>query len=97
MYQFSVKMKNFDFFSPNLPKNKFWGDNFKNLSPDLESSHPRYHVYQFSVKTNNFEIFGPYFGKLSNYLQYFGYNNIEGVAESWMEAEMSWVDMNRSR
>ena len=28
-------------------------------------------------------------GKLSNYVEYFGSNNTEGVAESWVEAAMS--------
>ena len=37
MYQFSGKMNNFDFLGPNLPKNEFWGQNFKNLSLNLES------------------------------------------------------------
>ena len=32
-------------------------------------------------------------GKLPNYVQYFGSYNIEGVAESWVEAEMSWVEV----
>ena len=53
------KRDNFDFFDLNLPKNKFWGRNFKHLSPDSESTLPRCHVCQFSVKTNNFDIFGP--------------------------------------
>ena len=26
-------------------------------------------------------------------MQYFGSNIVEGVAESWVEAEMSWVEM----
>ena len=52
-------MDNFDFFGPTLPKNRFWGQNFKNLSSDSESALPRYHVYQFSVKTDNFDFFGP--------------------------------------
>ena len=34
-------------------------------------------------------------GKLPNYVQYFASNNIEGVAESWVEAEMSWVEVGR--
>ena len=55
----SGKSDNFDFFGPNLPKNEFWGRNFKNLSPDLESALQRYLVYQFSVKTDNFDFFGP--------------------------------------
>ena len=32
-------------------------------------------------------------GKLPNYARYFGSNNVEGVAESWVEAEMSWVEV----
>ena len=52
-------MDNFDFFGPKLPKNGFWGQNFKNLSPDSESALLRYHVYQFSVKTDIFSFFGP--------------------------------------
>ena len=27
-------------------------------------------------------------------MQYFGSNNVEGVAESWVEAEMSWVEVD---
>ena len=42
-----------------MPKNGFWGRNLKNLSPDSESSLPRYYVCQFSVKTDNFEFLGP--------------------------------------
>ena len=59
MCQFSAKLDNFDFFGPNLPKNGFWGRNFKNLSLDSESASLRYYVHQFSDKTNNFEFLGP--------------------------------------
>ena len=89
MCQFSDKTDNFDFLGPNLPKNGFLGWNFKNLSLDLESAPPRYHVSQFSVKMDNFEFFGLNLGKLPNYVQYFGSNIVEGVAESWVEAQMS--------
>ena len=27
-------------------------------------------------------------------MQYFGSNIVEGVAESWVEAEMSWVEVD---
>ena len=96
MCQFSVNMDNFDFFDPNLPKNGFWGRNFKNLSPNSESAPPRHLVNHFSIKTDNFEFFGRNLRKLPNYVQYFGSNNIEGVAESWVEAEMSWVEVDRA-
>ena len=42
MYQFSDKTSNFEFLGPNLPKNGFWGQNFKNLSLDSESASLRY-------------------------------------------------------
>ena len=40
---------------------------------------------------DNFNFFGLTLGKLPNYMQYFGSNNVEGVAESYVETEMSWV------
>ena len=36
---------------------------------------------------DNFEFFGQNFGKLPNYVRYFGSNNVEGVAESWVEVD----------
>ena len=36
-------------------------------------------------------------GKLPNYLQYFGANIVEGVAESWVEAEIGWVEVGGAR
>ena len=86
-------MDNFHFFGPNLPKNRFWGWNFKNLSVDLESASPRYHVCQFSGKTNNFEFLHLNFGKLPNCMWYLGSNNVEGFAKSTVEAEISWVEV----
>ena len=41
---------------------------------------------------NNFEFFDLNLEKLPNYVQYFGSDNVEGVAESWVETEMSWVE-----
>ena len=94
MYHFSSKMDNFDFFSPNLPKNRFWRWNFKSLSPYFDSAPPRYYVYQLSVKTNKFEFFGLNLGKLPKYVQYFSSYNVGGVAESWVETEMSRVKVD---
>ena len=39
-------------------------------------------------------IFDLNLGKLPNYVQYFASNNVEGLAESWVEAEMSWVEVD---
>ena len=36
---------------------------------------------------DNFDFFGSNFGRLLNYVQYFGSNNIEGAAESWVEVD----------
>ena len=78
VHQFSHKTDNFEFLGRNLPKN---------LS--LDSTPPIYHMCQFSVKIDNFWFFGLNLGKLPNYVQYF----VEGVVESWVETEMSWVDL----
>ena len=75
-------------------KNEFWGRNFKNLSLASESAPPTYLESQFSVKMDNSEFFGLNLGKLPNYVWYFGSNIVEGVAESWVEAEMSWVEVD---
>ena len=72
-------------FQTNLPKNGFWGLNFKSL--DSESAPPRYHVSQFSVKIYNFVFSGLNLGKLPNYVQYFSSNIVESVAESWVELD----------
>ena len=83
--QFLGKTKNFDFFYPNFPKNGYWGRNYRNLSPDLKPASPRYHMCKFSVKMNNLSFFGLNLGKLPNYVQYFGSNNVESLAESLVE------------
>ena len=49
---------------------------------------------QFSVKTDNLDFFGLNLGKLLNYVRYFGSNIVERVAESWVKAEMSWVEVD---
>ena len=59
MYQFLDKTDNFEFLGPKLPKNGFWGQNFKNLSLDSELASLRYYEYQFSDKMDNFKFLGP--------------------------------------
>ena len=81
-------------FGSKFAKNRFWGRNFTNLSLDSESAPPIYHVCQFSVKMDNFRFFGLNLGKFPNYVQYFGSNIVEGVAESWVETEMSLVEVD---
>ena len=86
--QFLGKTENLEFSGPNLPNIGCWGLNFTNLSPDLELAPQKYHLCQFSVKMDNFEFFHPNLGKLQNYVRYFGSNNVESVADSWMEVQM---------
>ena len=45
---------------------------------------------------DNFEVFGLNLRKLPNYVRYFVSYNVEGVAESWMDAEMSWVEVDKA-
>ena len=52
---------------------------------------------QFSVKMDNFGFFGLNLGKLPNYMRYFGSNIVESVVESWVEGEMSLVEMDGAR
>ena len=49
---------------------------------------------QFSVKIDNIWFFDLNLGKLPNYVQYFGSNIVKVVAESWVEVEMSWVEVD---
>ena len=90
MCQFSGKTSNFDFFRPTLSKMSFWGRNFKNLILDSESAP---HVYKYFVKMNSSEFFGLNLGNSPNYVRHFGSNSMEGVAESWAEAEMRWMEL----
>ena len=48
---------------------------------------------QFSVKIDNSEFFVLNLGKLPDYVRYFSSNNVECVAEIWVESEMSWVEV----
>ena len=68
MCQFLDETDNFDFLSPNLAKNGFWGQNFKNLSLDSDSPPPTYLVSQVSDKMDDFGFFGLNLGKLPNYV-----------------------------
>ena len=63
--QFSGKTYNFDFFGPNLPKNEFWGQNFKILSPDSESAAPKSTYYQTKKRiTFLYSSMGYLYGKI---------------------------------
>ena len=82
MCQLLGKTTNFSFFVPNLSKNEFWSQNYKNVSPDMESALLIYQAYQFLDKMVNFGFFSLNFGEFPKYVQYFGSFNIDGVAKS---------------
>ena len=48
----------------------------------------------FKSKWNLSKLFGLNLWKLPNYIQNFGSNIVEVVAESWVEAEMSWIKVD---
>ena len=93
MYQFSDKTDNFGFSGLNLLKNGIWGRNFKNLSLHLESTSPIHRACQVFLKKDNFSFFSVNLGKLPNCGQYFSPNIVDSIAERWVEAEMSWVEV----
>ena len=39
-----------------------------------------------------FKFFRLNLEKLPNYVRYFGSNNVEGVAEDWVEVQISWLE-----
>ena len=78
--QFSDKTNNFHFFGPNLPKSGFWGRNFKNLLM----------CANFQSKWTTYYLFALTLGKLPNYVR----NELDGGGWSWMEVEMSWVELD---
>ena len=43
---------------------------------------------------NNLEFFGLNLNKLPNYLQCFGFYSVECIVESWMKAEMGWMEVD---
>ena len=68
--------------------------NFKHLTLDSKSAPRKYRGCQFSVKMDKFSFFGLNLWKLPNYVQYFRSNIVEDVAESCVEPQMSWVEVD---
>ena len=74
------------------PKMFFWLE-IQKTNVEIRISILKIHVCQFSVKMDNFKFFILNLGKLPNYVRYFGSNN--DVTESWVEAEMSWMEVGK--
>ena len=74
-------------FWPKLAQKRILESEFVKSKSGSGINTPRYHLYHFLVKAENFEIFCLSLGKLTNDMQYFGSNNVEGVAENWVEVD----------
>ena len=96
MYQFSDKMENFEFLGPNLPKNGFWGRNFKKSKSGFAINTSKIPCESIFSQNGQLLILRSKFGEIAHYVQYFGSNIVEGVAESWVEAKMGWVEVEMS-
>ena len=46
------------------------------------------------IQNGQLLISRPKFGEIAQLREYFGSNIVEGVAQSWVEAEMSWVEVS---
>ena len=89
VHQFSDKMSNFEFLAQIGPKMDFWLAISK-IQVWIWNQHLQYTMCaNFQSKQITFNFFDLNLGKLPNYMQYFGSDVVEGVLESWMEAEMS--------
>ena len=91
--QCSGKTVNFDFFGPNLTKNGFWGQNF-NFKSGFGISTSKIPCVPIFWQNGQIWIFRPKFGEIAQLHAIFGSYNVDSVAVSWIEAEMSWMVMN---
>ena len=78
-------------FRPKLAQKWILGSEFPNSKPGFGISTSN--IPCVPIFRQNRQFFGLNLGKLPNYAQYFGSNIVEGVAESWMEAEMRWLEV----
>ena len=78
-------------FRPKFSQKWILGSEFQKSKCRLKMSISKKQRVTIFSQYGQFGIFGLNLGKLTNYVQYIGSNNIDGVAESWVEAEMSWV------
>ena len=89
---FKEKKDNFNFFGKKFAQKWILGLQFQKSKSDFRNSAFVMPRAPISVKT----FFDLNLGKLPNHVWYFGSNNVGGVAEGWLETEMSWVDVEMS-
>ena len=73
--------KQVELFRPKFAQKWILGSEFQKSKCRFKISTSKEPCVQFLVKMVNFEFFDLNLGKLLNYVQYFGSNNVEGVAE----------------
>ena len=81
-------------FRPKFAQKRILGSEFRNSKSGFGISASTMPLVPIFSQNGQLWIFGLNLGKLPNYVRYFGYYNIEGVAESWVEVDgagWSWV------
>ena len=86
--------RHFWLFRSKLAQKRILGLEFQNYKPGFGISTSNIPWVLIFRQNGQFWIFGLNLGKLPNYVRYFGYYNVEGVAESWVEVKMSWVEVD---
>ena len=79
-------------FRPKFAQKWILGSEFQKTKSGFGISSSKFITRPILSQDRQLWIFGPKLGKIAWYMQYWGSNNVEGVAENWVEVEMGWVD-----
>ena len=82
------------FFRPKFAQKWILGSEFQICKSRFVISTCTIPCLPFFSKNGLLWLFRSKFGETENYVRYFGSNNVEGFAESWIEAEMCWVEVD---
>ena len=98
MFKSSSKVSNENkqgiLFWPKLAQKWILVSEFQKSKPRSRISNSKIPCVEIFSQNGQLWISGLNLGNLSNYMRYFGSNNVEGVTESYMEAKMSWVEVD---
>ena len=86
--------KNLWIFGPKFAKKWILGSKFQKSKSGFGINTSNIPCVPIFSQDGQLLIFRPKFGKLASYVQYFGSNIVEGVAESLVETELSWVEVD---
>ena len=82
------------FFGPKFAKKWILGSEYQKSKSGFGISASKIPCELIFRQNGQIWIFDLNLGKLPNYVRYFGSNIVEGVAESLVEADMSWVEVD---